>query len=69
MADAKPKSVAVMSTRRPSQTFVVRLRPVPKVDAIKAPRAALKVLGRPYGLRAISITAEQESEKQSTLNV
>jgi len=35
----------------------VRLRPAPRVDAIRALRAALKVLGRRFGLRAISIKA------------
>jgi len=35
-----------MSTRRPAPVFVIRLRAGPKVDAIRALRAALKVLGR-----------------------
>jgi hypothetical protein len=38
--------------------FVVRLQAGPKVDAIRALRAALKVLGRRFGLRAISIRPE-----------
>jgi hypothetical protein len=52
-----------MSTRRPSPTFVIRLRAGPKVDAIRALRAALKLLGRRYGLRAISVMAEQSSDQ------
>jgi len=51
-----------MSTRRPGPIFVIRLRAGPKVDAIRALRAALKVLGRRFGLRAISIRAELESD-------
>jgi hypothetical protein len=52
-----------MSTRQPAQVYVVKLRPGPKVDAIRALRAALKVLGRRFGLRAISITAEREGDR------
>jgi hypothetical protein len=44
--------------------YVIRVRPGPKVDAIRALRAALKVLGRRFGLRAISITTEP-AEKRS----
>jgi len=47
-----------MSTRRSAPVFVVRLRAAPKVDAIRALRAALKVLSRRFGLRAISVKAE-----------
>jgi len=47
-----------MSTRRAAPVFVIRLRPGPRVDPIRAPRTALKVLGRRFGLRAISITTE-----------
>jgi hypothetical protein len=48
--------------RRPSPIYVLRLRAGSKVDAIRALRAALKVLGRRFGLLAISVTAEQDSE-------
>jgi hypothetical protein len=41
----------------------VKLRPGPGVDAIRALRAALKVLGRRFGLRAISITAEPDGDQ------
>ena len=41
------------------QTFTVVLRPEPGVSAIPALRAALKVLLRRFGLRAISVR-EQE---------
>jgi hypothetical protein len=51
-----------MSTRQSGQVFVVRLRAPPKVDAIRALRATLKVMGRRLGLRAISIQAEPESD-------
>jgi hypothetical protein len=39
------------------------LRAPPKVDAIRGLRAALKTLGRRFGLRAISFRAEQESDQ------
>jgi hypothetical protein len=49
-----------MRSSQSGQVFVIRLRAAPKVDAIRALRAALKVLGRRFGLRAISIRAESE---------
>jgi hypothetical protein len=48
-----------MHSRQPSQVFVVRLRAAPKVDSIRALRAALKTLGRYYGLKAVSVTVEK----------
>jgi hypothetical protein len=50
-----------MITRRSGPVFVVRLRAGSKIDAIRALRAALKVLGRRFALRAISIRAEPEA--------
>ena len=47
-----------MTPRRP--VFVLQLRPEPRIDAIKALRAALKRLLRDYGLRCISV---EESSK------
>jgi hypothetical protein len=38
--------------------YVVRLRPQPRVDAIRALKAALKLLGRRFGLKAIEIREE-----------
>ena len=35
--------------------FVLRLRPEPRVDAVRALRAALKALLRRFGLRAIDV--------------
>jgi hypothetical protein len=52
-----------MTSRQPSEVFVIRLRAAPKVDAIRALRAGLKVLGRRFGLRAISITSELEGDQ------
>jgi len=43
---------------REQPTFLLRLRPVPGVDAVKALRAALKKLLRQFGLRAVSIEIE-----------
>jgi hypothetical protein len=43
-----------MSERR-RPTYLIRLRPKPKIDAIRALRGALKVLNRRFGLRAIKV--------------
>jgi hypothetical protein len=43
-----------MRSRQSGPVFVIRIRAGSKVDAIHALRAALKVLGRRFGLRAIS---------------
>jgi hypothetical protein len=40
--------------------YVIRLKPRPGVDGVKALRAALKVLGRRFGLRAVKIETEDE---------
>jgi hypothetical protein len=50
--------------RSTGQVFVIRLRAAPKVDAIRALRGGLKLLLRRFGLRAISVRAE-EPEGQS----
>lgn len=46
------------STARP--TFIVRLQPKPGVDAVRALRAALKVLLRRFGLKAIEVKQEEK---------
>jgi hypothetical protein len=38
-------------------TFVLRLRPEPGIDPVRALRAALKVLLRRFGLKAIEVEA------------
>jgi hypothetical protein len=43
------------------QTYVIRLRPRPGIDPIRALRGALKVLGRRFGLRAIEVREERET--------
>jgi hypothetical protein len=52
-----------MSTHQPGPVYVRRLRVPPQVDAIRALRAALKVLGRRFGLRAISARPQREREQ------
>jgi hypothetical protein len=49
-------------TERP--IFVLRLQPLPRVDAIKALRAALKNLLRQFGLRALSVEQETPEERK-----
>jgi hypothetical protein len=39
--------------------YVIRLRPQPGVDAIRALRAALTVLLRRFGLRSIAVRQER----------
>jgi hypothetical protein len=48
-----------MKINRP--TLVLHLRPEPRIDAIRALRAALKVLLRQFGLRCVAI--EEQSEE------
>jgi hypothetical protein len=43
-----------------SPTYIIRLKPRPGTDGIKTLRAALKLLGRRFGLRAIKIETEDE---------
>ena len=57
-----------MSKRQSTPVFVLRLRVGPKVDAIRALRAALKVLGRRFGLRAVSVTVESETQRRTSFN-
>jgi hypothetical protein len=47
-------------TARP--TFIIRLRPQPGVDAIRAWRQALKLLLRKFGLRVISIEHQERGD-------
>jgi len=42
----------------PPATFLVRLRPAPGPDGIRALRAALKALWRRHGIRCISAVQE-----------
>jgi hypothetical protein len=50
-------------TARP--TFIVRLHPKPAIDPIRALRAALKVLGRRFGLTVISAVVDQNQTKEN----
>jgi hypothetical protein len=49
-----------MSTRTTRPTYIIRLRPKPKIDAIVALRAALKILRRRFGLQAIEVREERK---------
>jgi hypothetical protein len=40
--------------------YLVRLRAKPRVDAIRALRGALNVLGRRFGLQAIEVRQERK---------
>lgn len=40
--------------------YIIRLRPGPRIDAIRALRGALKVLGRRFGLRVIEVREERK---------
>jgi hypothetical protein len=46
--------------RKKRPTFVIRLRPARDVDPIKTLRAALKVLGRRFGLKAVAVWWEDD---------
>jgi hypothetical protein len=43
--------------------FVLKLRPLPGVDPIRALRWVLKRLLRDHGFRCISVSKEQQQEK------
>jgi hypothetical protein len=45
-------------TMEPRPIYIVRLRPLPGIDAVRALRAALKVLLRRFGLKAIEVKEE-----------
>jgi hypothetical protein len=44
--------------RRQGSVFIVRLQARPGIDPIRALRAALKALGRRYGLRCVEVSEE-----------
>jgi hypothetical protein len=48
--------------KREQPIFIIRLRAEPCVDAIKALRAFLKTALRRFGLRALTVDKEVESE-------
>jgi hypothetical protein len=49
-------------SRADRPTFIVRLRPEPGVDAVRALRSALKVLLRRFGLRCVEVRKVQKEE-------
>jgi len=52
-------TIAIGRTRgRP--TYLVRLRPEPRVDPVRALRAGLKSLLRRYGLRCLAVREERK---------
>jgi hypothetical protein len=52
-------------TERP--IFRLRLQPLPRVDAVKALRAALKTLLRRHQLRCLSVEPETPSANQEEI--
>jgi hypothetical protein len=44
--------------RRPRPTFILKLRPQPHIDGVRALRQALKFLLRRFGLRAVEVREE-----------
>ena len=53
-----------MTADRP--VFVIKLRPEPGVDAVRALRALLKSSLRHFGLRCVSLAAEQTPMSSNT---
>jgi hypothetical protein len=41
-------------------TFVIRLRPEPGIDPVRAIRRALKVMGGRFGLKAVELKEETD---------
>jgi hypothetical protein len=52
-----------MTEQRP--IYCLRLRPEPGVDAVRALRAALKILLRRFGLQAVSLEEEKNNAEVS----
>jgi len=52
-----------------ASTFVIKVRPSPGTDPVRALRGALKVLGRRFGLQVLAVEHEGASGKGSTRNV
>ena len=48
------------NTREPRPIFFIRLRADKGIDGLRALRAALKVLGRRFGLRAVEVREEAD---------
>jgi len=48
------------NTREPRQIFLIHLRAEEGIDALRALRAALKMLGRRFGLRAVEVREEAD---------
>jgi len=48
------------ANKRP--VFVIRVRAEPEVDAVRALRAFLKIALRRFGLRAVSVDKEADSD-------
>jgi hypothetical protein len=44
------------------QIYVIKVRARPGVDATKALRAALKIMGRSFGLTAVSVARDRDAE-------
>ena len=68
----EPRQVSDALDDRPQATarcampvFLVRLRALPGVDAVRALRAALTVLLRRFGLKCLSIEVETENQKEA----
>jgi hypothetical protein len=51
-----------MTWTKPPRIFVLRLRALPNIDAIKALRMLLKRALRTYGFRAVSVHEEIDSQ-------
>jgi hypothetical protein len=49
------------STQAARPTYIVRLRAKAGIDAVKALRSSLKILGRRFGLQALSVREERKS--------
>ena len=47
-----------MTVHVPRPVYMIRLRPEPHVDGIRALRATLKILGRRFGLKALEVREE-----------
>lgn len=51
---------------RGAPIFIIRLRPLPGVDGVRALRAALKVLLRQFKLKCLSVETETANQEEAS---
>lgn len=53
-----------MTAHTPRPIYTLTIRPEPQIDGIRALRAAIKVLGRRFGLRVVAIHEQRDADER-----